>query len=354
MDRYIGLDAHASSCTVAVVGPSGRHLQSQVIETNAQALINFLLAIPGNRHLCTEEGSLANWLFEVLSPHVKDMVVTRVQGQRGPKEPKSDKSDAFGLAEMLRIGAIKTRVYKEKAHFGRLAELSRAYTVLINDLVRLKNRIKGLFRSRGVAVGGVGVYSPRSRDDWLRELPIKARFRAELLNQQYDALTELRPVAEKEMLGEARKHAIFRVLRTCPGIGDIRTAQMLPIVVTPYRFANKRSFWAYCGLAVVMRTSSDWVRTHEGNWVRAPVLKTRGLTRNCNRPLKAIFKGAATTVIRCAKETDPLYSHYRKLLDGDTKPNLAKLTLARQIASIILSMWRSGEVYDPRRLKQQT
>jgi len=38
MDRYIGLDAHASSCTVAVVGPSGRRLHSQVVETNAGAL----------------------------------------------------------------------------------------------------------------------------------------------------------------------------------------------------------------------------------------------------------------------------------------------------------------------------
>jgi transposase len=354
MERYIGLDAHSSSCTVAVVGPRGRHLQSQVIETNAQALINFLVTIPGNRHLCTEEGTLANWLYEVLSPHVKDMVVTQVQRKRGPQKPKSDKTDAFGLAEMLRIDAIETRIYKEKAKFGRLAELSRAYTVLISDLVRLKNRIKSLYRSRGVAVPGKGVYSRRARDAWLRELPIRARFRAELLYQQCDALTELRPVAEKEMLSEARKHAIFRILKTCPGIGDIRTAQMLAIVVTPYRFANKRSFWSYCGLAVVMRTSSDWVRTQEGDWVRAPVQKTRGLTRNCNRTLKAIFKGAATTVIRCAKETDPLYSHYRRLLDGDTKPNLAKLTIARQIASIILSMWRSAEVYDPKRLKQQT
>ena len=38
MDRYIGLDAHSSSCTVAVIGPSGRQLQSQVLETNAIAL----------------------------------------------------------------------------------------------------------------------------------------------------------------------------------------------------------------------------------------------------------------------------------------------------------------------------
>ena len=45
MDRCIGLDAHASSCTVAVVGPSGRHLQSQVLETNARSLIEFLKTI---------------------------------------------------------------------------------------------------------------------------------------------------------------------------------------------------------------------------------------------------------------------------------------------------------------------
>ena len=45
MDRYIGLDAHASSCTVAVVGPSGRRLHSQVVETNAGALIRVLRGI---------------------------------------------------------------------------------------------------------------------------------------------------------------------------------------------------------------------------------------------------------------------------------------------------------------------
>ena len=48
---------------------------------------------------------------------------------------------------------------------------------------------------------------------------------------------------------------------------------------------------------------------------------------------------------------EPLYRHYQKLLDGGTKPNLAKLTIARQIASIALSMWRSEAKYDRRRLQ---
>jgi hypothetical protein len=57
MDRYIGPDAHSSSCTVAVIGSSGKRLQTQVLETNAKVLIDFIRAIPGNRHLCFEEGT---------------------------------------------------------------------------------------------------------------------------------------------------------------------------------------------------------------------------------------------------------------------------------------------------------
>ena len=99
-----------------------------------------------------------------------------------------------------------------------------------------------------------------------------------------------------------------------------------------------------------MRSSSDWVRMQDGRWARLPVKQTRGLNRNHNRTLKQVFKGAATTVIQRSQEEEPIYRHYQQLLDGGTKPNLAKLTMARQIASIVLSMWRSEEVYNPQKL----
>ena len=96
------------------------------------------------------------------------------------------------------------------------------------------------------------------------------------------------------------------------------------------------------------------VRRPDGQWVHAPTQQTRGLNRNFNRPLKSIFKGAATTIIGRAGKDDPLYHHYQQLLDGGTKPNLAKLTISRQIASIVLSVWRSQEVYDPKKLRPTT
>jgi len=350
MDRYIGLDAHTSSCTVATIGQSGKQLRSQVVETNAKALIDVIRAVPKDRHLCLEEGPHSNWLYEVLSPHVQEIVVALVNESRGPK---NDKLDAFGLAEQLRIGAIRTKVYKKRGNFGRLGYQVKAHTLLVADSVRVQSRIKALLRSRGVAVSGGDVYSTKGREEWLSKLPQSARSLAELLFLEYDGVEELRQRAEREMILEARKHDVYRIIRTCPGIGEIRAAQILPVVVTPYRFANKRMFWSYCGLGIVMRSSSDWVRGQDGGWMRAPVQQTRGLNRNFNRVLKTVFKGAATTVVGRAQD-EPLYRHYVSLLDGGTKPNLAKLTIARQIAAIVLSLWRSMEVYDPKKLGHAT
>jgi hypothetical protein len=99
-----------------------------------------------------------------------------------------------------------------------------------------------------------------------------------------------------------------------------------------------------------MRTSSDWVRTDDGGWIRAQVQQTRGLTRQHNHVLKDIFKGAATTVVALALE-DPIYRDYQRLLEAGTKPNLAKLTLARKIAATVLAMWKKEERYTPEKVR---
>jgi hypothetical protein len=95
-----------------------------VVEPSARPLIEEVRAVAGRRHLCLEEGTLAGWLSEVLEPHVHALVVVGVSESRGQK---SDRLDAFGLAEQLRIGAIGTKVYKKRGQFGRLGHLGRAY-----------------------------------------------------------------------------------------------------------------------------------------------------------------------------------------------------------------------------------
>ena len=89
VERYIGLDPHGTSCTFGVIGPSGRKLRNDVVETNGKALVSYLRGIPGRKHLCLEEGTLSGWLHEVLEPHVEELVVTGVgKKSRGPKRER--------------------------------------------------------------------------------------------------------------------------------------------------------------------------------------------------------------------------------------------------------------------------
>jgi len=76
MDRYVGLDAHAQTCTLAVMGPTGKRLTSSVVETNGQALVEAIRSIPGRVHLCLEEGTQSAWLYEILEPQVAEITVT--------------------------------------------------------------------------------------------------------------------------------------------------------------------------------------------------------------------------------------------------------------------------------------
>ena len=353
MERYLGLDAHGQSCTFGVVGPSGRKIRHDVVETNGAALVRYVRGMPGRKHLCLEEGTQSAWLYEVLSPHVEEIVVTGLhERSRGPK---SDVLDAFQRAEELRTNQVKTSVFKAPRRFANLRELSRVYTMLVRDVVRVQSRLKVTYRARGIPTSGKVVYRPCRREEWLAKLPVACRPATARLYEEYDALAELKKAAQKEMVAEAAKQPIAKILATAPGLGPIRVAQLLPVVVTPHRFRTRKPFWAYCGLAIVVRSSSDWVRTEHGGWVRAQVPHTRGLNRNHNTRLKSIFKGAATTVLTNLPH-DPLHEHYQQLTAAGTKPNLAKLTLARRIAAVVLRMWKDGKEYDPEtlRAKQKT
>ena len=161
MERYIGLDAHGKSSTFAVVGPSGRKLRSDVVETNGSALVHYVRSITGRKHLCIEEGTHSAWLHEILSPHVAEIVVAGITESRGQK---SDVLDAFQRAEELRTGTVKTSVFKAPRRFSRLRELSRVHSMLVGDVVRVQNRLKAMYRSRGIPTPGTNVYSSSARD----------------------------------------------------------------------------------------------------------------------------------------------------------------------------------------------
>jgi transposase len=308
MTRYIGLDAHSESCTIAVLGGSGKRLRHERLQTSAELLKNFIKEVPRPRHLCMEEGTLSEWLCEELTPVVDKLVV--VMPDRNPGN-KSDLIDACKLADDMRRDAIRRPVYKAPGSFRALREAARTHYALQRDKVRTKSRLNALCRGCGRAELAKSLYASKTRAEALQQLPEHLRPRAALFGQELDALIECAGQAERSLHEESSRVPVVRRLATAPGIGTIRAAYIVAVVMTPHRFRTARQFWSYSGLAVVTRSSSDWVSEGAGKWRRSKTQQTRGLNHNRHPLLKNVFKGAALQITLMSEH--PLGQAYQPL-----------------------------------------
>jgi len=133
-------------------------------------------------------------------------------------------------------------------------------------------------------------------------------------------------------------------------LGPIRAALLIALLQTPQRFRTKRQLWAYSGLALRTRSSADY-RFAAGQLQRSKKLPAlRGLNENHNHELKNLFKSTATQAVG---GRGPFHDFYAALLTTGMNPAMARLTLARKIAAITLSVWKKGVRFDPGQLKRQ-
>jgi transposase len=350
-EKYIGMDVHQASISVAVMDARGKLLMECLLETKAATILEFLQGLRGTLALTFEEGTSAAWLHDLLKPHVSRLVVCDPRKNALLKDGnKSDRVDARKLAELLRTNQVKP-VYHGKHGTRALKELGRSYLTITKDMTRVMNRIKAVYRSWAIPCAGTSVYTARHRAEWLAKLVEPGvRIRAEHLYQQLDSLQPVRLEARRELLLESRKHAAVKLLRQIPSIGPIRAALLVALLQTPHRFRTKRQLWAYSGFAVEIHDSGEY-RSVRGKLQRnRERITVRGLNDNHNKDVKSLFKSAA---ISASTRPGPLQDFYVARVDSGMRPTMARLTLARKIAAIALTMWKKGVSFDPKQLQRQ-
>jgi hypothetical protein len=350
--KYIGMDVHKEAITIAVLNGAGKLVMESIIETKAVTILEFVRGLRGELQLTFEEGTWASWLYDLLKPHVKKIVVCNPRRNALLKEgSKSDKVDARKLAELLHTKMLRP-VYHREHGLRMLRELARSYLTISKDQVRVMTRVKALYRSWGIPCSGKQVYTLRHRATWLGKIKeVGVRRRAEFYYQQLDALRSLRRDVRREMLRESGKNKASKLLRQIPSIGPIRAALLIAIVQTPHRFRTKRQLWTYSGFGIETRDSAEY-RYVAGQLQRSKKpQQIRGLNRNYNHDLKNLFKSAATNA---AAKPGPLQEVYAALVNTGIRPEMARLTLARKIAAITLAIWKKGANFDAQHLKPQT
>src|SRR5207247_10988539 len=171
-----------------------------ILETKASTLLEFLAGLRGSLFVTFEEGTWAAWLYDLLKPHVTEVLVCNPRKIPLLKQGnKSDKIDARKLAERLRLHDLNP-VYHGETGVRMLRELARRYLTIVKDLTRVMNRLKALYRSWAIPYAGWYVYYTRHLSEPLGKVwDAGMRRRAAPLYQQVSSLQHFRRTAQRQL-----------------------------------------------------------------------------------------------------------------------------------------------------------
>ena len=145
--KYIGMDVHQATISVAVMDSAGKLILESILETKAATILQFIGGLRGSLLVTFEEGTSAAWLYDLLKPHVANVLVCDPRKNALLKDgSKSDRIDARKLAELL-SGNFLSPIYHGENALRTLKELARSYLTITKDLTRVMSRIKAVYRS---------------------------------------------------------------------------------------------------------------------------------------------------------------------------------------------------------------
>lgn len=341
ISKFVGMDVHEATTTICVRDRQGRILQSLVIPTTASALRQFFPRCRKRTAVTFEEGPLAQWVYELLSDRVGQLVVCNPRYNRLIRSgSKSDRIDAAKLSELLRIRGL--RAVRHVSTPDPIAEMVKHYDALVGDSMRIMQRIRAAYRGIGIPASGFSVYGPRHRKSWLRRVRLpftKSRIRC--LYEQLDITIRLREAGRCAMLDAASRHPAFELLRSIPYIGEIRAAQLVALVANR-AYESRRHLWSYAGLSVVVRSSGDRAS------VEPAKVRPKGLTKSFNPHLKRVLKDIA---LAASLGRGPLRLLFDSYVHRGLSPRVARVALARRIASVIFAVLRDRSPFDPERIR---
>lgn len=324
--KYIGLDAHSSTCDFAVMDHQGQIQDQAKMVTNGRLLVEYLKGIKGPKKLTLEECELSHWLYEILKDEVDELIVCNPVANGQYKGAKTDRLDAKRLADLLR-GNFLSPVYHDGSRQERLRVLMSGYQDLINEGISFKNRYKSLFRKNGQKVSGEAMYQDESLLEGFK------RHDYHFVSERVFNLLKNMEVERKAYVEEIKKISKqfpeMKYLKSIPGIKDIRAAQIVSQVIDPKRFRNKYKFYAYCGLVRYKRQSGGKFYGDK---------KCHG-----NRVLKCVYKMAAHQVLR---GNNAFRKYYDRLRTEGVSDKNARNAVCRKISAVSLSVWIQKRKYD--------
>jgi transposase len=332
MNHYVGIDVSLEASSVCVVDVSGKIVCESKIATEPETLIAWLSRLQLElTRIGLEAGPLSQWLHAAMrqSGLAVELLETRhVRTALKTMPVKSDRNDARGIAQLMRLGWFRPVHCKSMAAQETRALLT-ARKLMQAKLHDIEMSLRGILRGFGLKVGPI---APARFEGRIRELvaghPSLEAIAAGLLAARA-ALRREFDRFEKEVRAMARRDTRTRLLMSVPGVGAIVSLTFTSAIDDPTRFNSSKQVGAYFGLTPTKyqsgETDIDGRITKIGDaWVRA-----------------ALYEAANIILTKPLKGCTALKSWAMKLARRSGMKK-AKVALARKLAVIMHRMLVDG------------
>jgi transposase len=337
MDHYAGIDVSLECSSVCVVDASGKIVREAKVASEPEALVAWFAAL-GLRlaRIGLEAGPLSQWLYAAMRDAglAVELLETRhVRNAFKTMPVKSDRNDARGIAQLMRLGWFKP-VHCKSVAAQEMRALLTARKLVQAKLHDVEMSLRGILRGFGLKVGRTTRKQFAGRIQELVASHPSLQVIADALLAVRTVLLKEFNAFEKRLRGLARGHAKARLLMTTPSVGPIVSLTFASAIDDPARFTSSKAAGPHFGLTPKKYQSGETDVTGRISKVGDAAVRA------------ALYEAAHGMLTKPLKGCTPLKSWAMRIAKraGMRK---AKVALARKLAVILHRMLADNQPFNP-------
>ena len=329
MTNYVGLDVSLRSVAMCVLDASGAILEELSLPCEVEPIAEYLRQSGYNvERIGFEAGTMSQMLFHGLVAEGFNTVCMesrQVAAALSAMRNKTDKADARGIAQILRVGWYKSVHMKARESHDIRALLSARKT-LLRKCIDLENEIRGLFKAFGIRLPP---HISRLRFDETVRPIIEAdealTFAMMPMLHARGVLYDAFRVMEKRTYAASHKDPVCLLLMTAPGVGPVTALAFKAAIDDPTRFRSSRLVGSHFGLTPRRFQSGEM--DNPGR-----------ISRAGDRSVRAVLYTAANSLLLRSTRPSALKSWGLRLVQKKGRRR-ALVAVARKLAVILHRMW---------------
>jgi transposase len=325
MDYFAGLDVSVKETSVCIVDDTGKIVREVKVASEPEALLKVLKKAAYHfKRIGLEAGPLSQWLFSAIAEAELPVVCVETRHMQAVLKAqinKTDRNDARGIAQMMRVGLYRP------VHVKTLRMLLTHRKLLQSKAIAIENDLRGTLRNFGLKVGIVGKVKFETRiKELVENLPDLAELVEPLLIVRR-ALREQTVILHRRLLAIVRDDDVCRRLMTTPGVGPVVALTYRASVDVPARFHKSKAVGAVFGLTCSKYQSGEIDRSGR-------------ISRCGDEMMRVMLYEAAQSMLRSKKWS--WLKAWAMQIARRRGTKKAIVALARRLAVILHRIWVDG------------